>query len=124
MQLRWKSSRLLTGRFRVRSPVCAVRTVPRGVGTDCKSVCGWFDSITVLYTGVAKWYGNRLLTGISQVQILSPVLWSHSQAAKTPALQAGNEGSIPSGIIWRLSRTVMAAPPQGADDGFDSLRRQ
>ncbi len=25
------------------------------------------------YAGVAKWNGNRLLTGISQVQILSPV---------------------------------------------------
>lgn len=41
-----------------------------------------------------------------------------------PALHAGDESSILSGIIWRLSRMAMTAPSQGADEGFESLRRQ
>ena len=57
---------------------------------------------------------NRYIAGSSPVTCISR---SHSQAAKTPALHAGNKGSIPFGIIWDFSRNVMMG-------WFNSLRRQ
>ena len=59
------------------------------------------------FAGVAKWNGNRLLTGISWVRIPSPVLWPRGRMVEILAFQAGGGGfESPWGRFLRIGVVV------------------